>query len=481
MSVPAIARGAESDWDFFAFRIPDHRWYAIQLAGGASASRDQYSAPGPDREFRFGSGNFTGSAVWVRDGERYQNFFSVTARTFVREEWADTWDEGSIPPSTFQTRQNSERRFVNNLAEVREEIRWYPFSVPLGIATQATAGYGDVHNDSEEGSTTTSSDPVSSQRIEFSSARDVRNRQLALAWSVTPLFGRVRDATAVYSGYLLEQRLIRDGILARPLSTAGRERLLSLFYVQNPYGVVHDFPDKFFWQEVERLLREEGALGEAGFDAYALLHALQPAGPDRFVLRRAGYAVGPTLRVDYTDASLQSSQFTHQVTVVDTTRTETSIQVSDDRRDSNTDLLAGGTAEAHVPLGPRWQLDGAVSALFDTEDPQDHQNIDGFGAFTWIVAERWQADASASYFRSYAPQIDYWSASARVNLSYFLEDHLRLGIGFTTGQFHNDYATGEETFSRSSGLMISLSYRFAGLDVPGLVSPVRPMQPGPGY
>src|SRR5205823_173566 len=93
--------------------------------------------------------------------------------------------------------------------------------------------------------------------------------------------GRVRDATGVQLARLLEARLLEAGAIRAPLSRAAKERIAALYYLRPSLSVAHERPDRFFWREVGRVLREVGAEAE--------LHL--PAGP-RWQIDASGRVVG---------------------------------------------------------------------------------------------------------------------------------------------------------------------------------------------
>ncbi len=88
-----------------------------------------------------------------------------------------------------------------------------------------------------------------------------------LSGSISVGVGRVRDATSVYQTQVLEQRLLRTGALKRRLSRDAIRQLAKLFSMQGDFGLVHDYPGKHFWREVERILRENGSLAGESLDA----------------------------------------------------------------------------------------------------------------------------------------------------------------------------------------------------------------------
>jgi hypothetical protein len=86
---------------------------------------------------------------------------------------------------------------------------------------------------------------------------------------------------------------------------------------------------------------------------------------------------------------------------------------------------------------------------------------------SWIVADRWLASATLSHFR--ITDGNLWSVSYGANLTWFIENHLSLGLAGFTGQTSQPL-----TFDRTYQLALSLGYQFAGsIESPGLAEPIR--------
>src|SRR5262249_49937216 len=134
--------------------------------------------------------------------------------------------------------------------------------------------------------------PPFRNQSEFNSSRDEYDVLLSLDASAS--WGRVRDATPVYQVEVLEERLRETGTLHQPLSRHAREQLAALYTVEGDVAFAHQRPTKYFWRELERILREDGVLDPGGLDAYAVQRLLEPITiTGAIVARTAGYTVGP--------------------------------------------------------------------------------------------------------------------------------------------------------------------------------------------
>src|SRR5206468_4021204 len=93
----------------------------------------------------------------------------------------------------------------------------------------------------------------------------------------------------------LQLRLRETGVLSGELSAAARERLASLYTLESSVAFAHERPTKYFWRELERLLREDGALGDGGLDAYSVQRLLEPLAFVGSAARPRGFSVGPQI------------------------------------------------------------------------------------------------------------------------------------------------------------------------------------------
>jgi hypothetical protein len=304
--------------------------------------------------------------------------------------------------------------------------------------------------------------------------------------------GRVRDATAVYHAYLLERRLLDTGALDRPLSQATRERIAALYYIQPRYYSIHDRAGKFFWRDLERILFEEGAVG---LDAYSIFRATESYSPFRSrMMRRVGFFAGLTAegrhirRIVRRDQDRRLQFFRNDsLTGSGYTAVGERVGASDD------EVLVGGEAEIHYPLGVRTQIDMTSRLLFPTRDLRHGMDlVSTFNAAYWI-ADRWGISASVQHSRRIArPYSELalpfgnlrstgWSVQYGVEFDFYLEDRVSLNLSARESQGIEDAVFGfrPRGYRREGGVNVGISYRFlGGLNAPGLIPPQRLLPPG---
>jgi hypothetical protein len=388
--------------------------------------------------------------------------------------------ETGVPTTSLASAERFDVRTVTGSWFLSGGMRLYPFAPPLGIELSGSLqGIDDqtwrsFKTRTEElagGSLTVSELEQSNTQWTF---RENANLDASVG------YGRVRDATPVFEVILLEERLSRDGVLARPLSRPARQKLADLFSLQTNFSIVHQLPDKFFWREVERLLREDDALGPAGLAAYDVNHASEAlvVARDAF-FRRAGWFLGPVVSGTHQHVEYRLNQrSSRRVTQDGVVQVENSNTGSLKATDFSDKILLGGKGEAYWPLGSRTQLDLFEQAMVSRKGEDDLLLVTGSFRLQHLIAERWFAEAFVSHSRQIVgepQQFSAWSANAGGAVSYFLEDFCRLDLiaqqawnGFESSAF-------SPTSQRNTNLNVSLGITLGRgrLNAPGLFDPVH--------
>ena len=468
LAAPAAPAGAQTpEEDFAGFRIPEHRTRRgiVSFAGNVGRGSNHVGDFQSHNESSVGS--LQGSIQGFLDSEPTQQFWQIS-----------TAFDGRRQLSRFTSpdnEQESDRRTVGELWALSAEHRSYLGDRPLalGAAAQLIGSYrqGWTRSSASQSSppTLTLSESSDDEDIYFDDAR------LSLDASV----GRVRDATGIYDAYVLEERLQALGALLRPLSPAARQKVAALHYARPGYFAGTDRPDKFFWRDVERVLREDGALREGALAPYDLLRVIEPRFPAN-VTRMRGWLAGPVLVGEHRSVILGFERHNVTETYTGGVLTGSSENRTSSRSETITDqILPGFQAEWHRPVGLHAQFDGAARVLV----PLLHV-VDGglraevAGSASWFVEERWLAAASGSYTDSYQtgdpghPSLDEWRVDYGATLTYFVQDHLTATLQVVETQFRQ----GSNNFYRQGQVSLGLSYAFwRGFDAPGLTDPVRPL------
>jgi hypothetical protein len=494
--LPTARAGAD---EYSDFRIPDHHVYAASGTFGASARRGQLERGVDallDRSHDY-SGALGSAAFWLHDSER--GITSLTGSLVLlgrRSDRTRRSEQFFAPPQSIHLRDSeaSDLKGLDEYFAVDGAWRRYPWAAPaaIEISTSTVASYRQAWS---RGNRFLAFEDSAFARSQWTgSTNEERVALYDLSVAVTAGVGRVRDATGVYRARLLEQRMIEQGLLVRPLSRAAASRLAALFYVEPGFRLVHDRPERFFWRELERILREDGALAEQGLDAYGVFRALEPAVPtsDRFYrfYRRSGAFAGIALTARHQHGLESRATHNRYMEVVDA-NPPVILDFADSRRDGYETNLAylGPRVEYHRPIGMRWQLDAESHAFFALQNARVDDGLDMFTSLSavWVVSDRWFWSADLGQARHYLTSRgsefvsgrDAWSVRYGMTLGYLLEDRVGLEIGASEFQYGGRNPSAAETMiSRAASIQVGVSYHFlGGLDAPGLIPPVR-LQPG---
>jgi hypothetical protein len=478
----ALAPPARAATDPFAeFRIPDHSYRIGSVSFFASGSRLHQSAGiSTLRSSSLStSGRGSVSAGWDSDALLYDFGISTSGQL------ATDHARQQADPSSFS---ESREEVTNQSREdwrLTASVRSYPWQTPVGLGAQVSAR-GLYYQDWARTDDHVSTGFPGPQRQDNRQSRASHDYATTVSASLSAGFGRVRDASVVYDVHLLEGRLAETGAITRPLSAQARARLAALYYVTPFFSAPHERPDRFVWREIERVLREDGALGEHGLDPYSVLRAREPYAPGPRPMRQRGYFVG------LVGQGASQRQINRMENATDYRLYDADVLISEfssatsQRVDLGEDQFAlGGEAEYHLPLGWRWQVDADVRVTRPARPGESGLNATNDASISWFVADRWQAEASLFYGREYfrprhgggalEPPTDSWRTSAGAGIAYFLEDHTSLSLSISeTQQRGLDPFYGGTNFLRDGAIQLGMTYRFlGGLDAPGIVEPVR--------
>ena len=461
---------------FDDFRIPEHRVFdwTGSLSGSASHQRRQL---GDDFQVQAGSlqGSIATTASWLYDSDPRLTSFTVD----VRASGVRNGEDVSSPLVTDQFRYRSTtEQWAMTLTDRR-----YPWDVPLGLEFRvATSGtYLQNWSNTRELRTLTFFPPTTEDSRVSAQQEEYDYRVLGAG---TLGAGRVRDATAVYDVWVLEDRLRSRGVLRGPLSVATRERLAALIYNSSSYDFVLDRPGRRYWEDLIGILQRDDSFAET-WDPVSALRVLEPYfGPDlsftRFVsrspiARQRGWFAGVASQALYSSQTMHfaTSAFRQQ-TVNDTAQAPLVGEGASSAGHEETRIFVGPRAEWHRPLGLHWQADALTEQMFDTRGDGRMTSITG-AWLNWIVTDRWLATANASHQVTLTRESTGtfanagWAVVLGGDLSWFLEDHLLLGVSANASQ-----SAQPDRFDRAYHASLSLGYRFAGrIQNPGITNPIR--------
>jgi hypothetical protein len=451
--------------EFAGYRIPDHHWSSWNVSGLADGSRSQSEGAfsGQTRQGRV-QGLVASRAVWGfdSDGAQQQFLLDLIANGNRSEQRQEA-------PAPAADRALGRSRALAERVTVQYRAARYPWTAPLGF--EADGAFDASFNQGWESSASQQFTDPTEQR--FSGDGHGQGYRYESSLSLGVVAGRTRDATPVYEARVLEQRLRESGVLTVALSPRARERLTALFAVRGRVSFAHERPGRWFWREVERVLTEEGATGERGFDAFATLFALEPVRPSA-VQRLTGWSFEPLVRLaanrarDHVVSTSGSSQWQGGVLI---SGSETTIGTSSSTRQDF--LSAGWRAEYHRPVGMSWQLDAVHELSYDDKNAL-LETANELSA-VWLLADRWRVSsvlshqAFADHARAGNRRLDSWQVSSVSRVDYFLEDAWTVGLFYTLAQLH-----GTSSFQTFDDVGLGVTYQLSGLfSAPGLVQPMR--------
>ncbi len=206
-----------------------------------------------------------------------------------------------------------------------------------------------------------------------------------------------------------------------------RRQLAEAFYLQPEFSSAHERSDKYYWREVERILRTDGALDGGSIDAFSLERLFEPA--TRGVFRHRASGASTSLSLAGSDDRFHSSHsFQHHqldlasgvpVLVSDVSSSGHS---SDQRKEAHAVL----DMRYSRPMGPRWQSDLLAVVAYGSGTRRTVEYNSSL-RIEWLVADRWYASGSLTEL-SESARIDgaryppSWQTSAVATLSYWVED-----------------------------------------------------------
>ena len=473
-----LTPAAQAD-PFSEFRIPDHSWRAGDLTFASAGAWATVGVAGTETRLSAFQSLLQPQVQFARDSDPLR--WLVAGSLLGQAGTQDTRQSRDLPGSII--RGDDHLQFSTEEWQVNGQLLSYPWKTPVGLQLTTRVTGENSQDWRRDFARLVSNTSVPVQRTEQATRQDQQAYDYTAQLDLSAGLGRVRDATVVQDIHVLEERLHETGALARPLSPQAREKLAALFYIRPDFSDPHERPERYFWREVERILREDGALGEPGLDPYSVMRADE--GYFARIARPCGWFVGPVV----------SGQHVHQGTRLDQSASaylflDDSLALGQQFRSSVDDVTSfdevdlGGAAEFHRPLGWRWQLDLRTRLTASVRPGDQALHTASAGFLTWSVADRWIAEASLAHTRDYLKrrgelqrEEDVWLFDAALQIGWYVEDHTRLSAGIEHTQQRVPFSGAGREFLRLTSFSVSLDYRFLGrLDAPGLIKPMRQMR-----
>jgi hypothetical protein len=235
-------------------------------------------------------------------------------------------------------------------------------------------------------------------------------------------WGKMRDVTSVVSAIRFQERLKQLNLLSNDLNEKTIEDLAEQFYRQGYYSNVHVRPDKFFWDDVEKTLSNDG-VSLAGLNQYADSYIREVPGELRFN-RNEGIVGGVDLRLSYNNNyySQSLSPISEQLYTLADAYVNFSHQM---------DLNSQVRFDLSLSGGPN---------LIKNSSVRQEYIVNADAGYDYELTDRMVAsldDIFGLTFQNMGTQGKQLSNDLNFSLSYFVEDNVSLSVSYSWS--YDDY------------------------------------------
>ncbi|MBU1638483.1 hypothetical protein KKC97_12535, partial [bacterium] len=408
-----------------------------------------------------------GEIFWLKDSDSFRS------RIDFRASLSRDRDESNFDNTEDNTTGEDVRSYPNESINLSWNGWYYPTGIPVGISASASGGLSSSKYQSTHTGKWSSGGVDYTHTDEYISEDAYRHAGAKCGI----VYGRVRDATTIYKVRILEQRLLDEGVLSGTLSPQTLQRLAGLFYDRKEYSFQYERPERFFWRDIEAALAEDPAFNAQAFDSYSLFRMDEEINGRTWVVRRAGYTIGPVLRDShrYSERNYANRDFVHY-TSPDSSGVDTSGIYEDDSKEFSDNLSIGLEAAWYCPLNLEWQFN-FTTVFYRYVQPED----DGFSLQTqasayYEIADRWRAAGTLSHYRVLSdPHQDdpgnhnntpfnRWTLSVDARLDYYIENRTSTYLRLDWSQSKSSAPDNNTYDSEGKGFEISvgIAYNFTG-------------------
>ena len=229
--------------------------------------------------------------------------------------------------------------------------------------------------------------------------------------------GKQRNVTPIVSAIRFQERLKQLNILNSDLSDKTIEDLAQQFYKQTYYSLIHERPDKYFWQDIEKTLLQDG-VALKDLNMYADAYLRESVNEVRF-LRSEALMAGLNLRAQYQNIYSTSSGNGSNINEQFLTLGEVYFIYSH-QMNLNSQLNIGMT----ISGGPNI-----------TKHPYERQQylFDGNAGYNYELTDRLVASLNNAFnlqFMNYDKEEKFLSNLLGFTLRYFIEDNLSFNANY---------------------------------------------------
>jgi len=254
---------------------------------------------------------------------------------------------------------------------------------------------------------------------------DVKNQHYNVSFGFG--WGKIRDVTPVVSAIRFQERLKQLNMLSTDLSDKTIEDLSEQFSKSIYYSQVHDRADKFFWQDVEKSLANNG-VSLTGINQYGSNYLREVLNEVRF-MRSEGITSGINITMDYNSYFQSNSGFpvSEQFNILGNAYLNLSHQLNlNSQFKFNLSLSGGPNVIKKANNIQEYLIQSAIEYDYEITDR--------------IVTTFSNAINYTIYnYSNASDQNKYFNNEFNISANYFIEDNLSLKISY---QWYYNYSKG---------------------------------------
>jgi hypothetical protein len=258
--------------------------------------------------------------------------------------------------------------------------------------------------------------------------------------------GKLRNVTPVVTAVRFQERLKQVNLLDKDLSNKTIEDLAGQFYKQSYYNSVYNRPDKYFWQDMDKILaNDEVSLKD--MNMYSDAYLRESVNEVRF-LRNEGFVAGLNLQLNYQNqytASNQGYYLSEQLFAMGQAYINFSHQMN-----------------LNSQLNFNLSLSGGPDVIAHPSERQQYSMAAGLG-YDYELTDRLVASVNNTFyllFGNYVVQQKLLSNYFNINMKYFVEDNLSLNIDYnwTYSDSKGPYYSSDRNIINTHSINIGFSY-----------------------
>ncbi|MBL0061789.1 MAG: hypothetical protein IPP40_10000 [bacterium] len=429
--------------EFSEFRVPKNRVVRSNTTFGLNFERRNSHGPREGEYVKYITQNGYGNLSYFLHCETDKTQIQLVSDMNLHESTESNKSNDVDWFYNYAEKSEYDNQGLGGGARVFPEVTVYPFAKWVGgeLSGQMDARYSQ---NSRSGSSfhTYQSDyysSASSSYFEYDSEN--WGQSYTLYTKVGPTIGRIRNVTAVADALVMESRLIAENILNGRLQMQSRQALANLLYQKPNYYYSHQRWERFFWQDVEAIIKNDPAFaGE--FGAYAQQRISESYFGSLY--RQRGWRINPYAYYRH-ENTIDHEWQVSQTTTIYEDRTDYDEAESYSRRHRHSDNGYWGLyAEYASPFGLNWQFQISNDLEYSRNDrsgaPQSGREsiLNRFGCeLDWIMADRWMSEFSLRSTRQYIDDVGddnynfgYRNDVASLSIAYLIEDHVEVSLRY---------------------------------------------------